>query len=371
LQNSIKDFFQHNFINLPSAFTVAVSGGIDSLALTFLLHDFCLQNNIQLFAATVDHKMRKTSSTEALQLHKLLIKNKITHKILTIDSKKLPKNNIEANLREARYKLLYEFCLANKTEALFLGHHLGDVAENFLIRLFRGSQLDGLSAMQEVLQFKRIKLCRPLLNIEKDDLKNFLQDKKIKWFEDESNEDEKFLRNKIRKFFDSFAEKNLIQKRIKNAAEIIKESKDFIDDILLREAASCLKFNDDGSFLINLKNYQKISPKIALKILSLVLIEVSGNNYKPRLDGLKNFEKNIVTLTKGKRKNFYGCMALSLENQDLLIYRDKTEAQNPAQKFDTKTTLIDGRFLVKKADKKSEFYFRTILKSLFSSTSLD
>lgn len=312
--------------------------------------------------------MRKASSVEADSLHKFLIKSKITHQILALNPEALPKSNVEANLREARYELLYSFCSKNKIEHLFLGHHLGDVAENFLIRLFRGSQLDGLSAMQEVSQRKKIKLCRPLLNTSKDELKNFLQAKKIKWFEDESNEDEKFLRNKIRKFFDSFEEKNLIQKRIKSATEVIKESKDFIDDILLREAAFCLAFKAEGSFVVNLKNYQKIPTNIAQKILSLTLIEVSGNSYKPRLDGLKNFENNILNLPKGKKKNFYGCMALSLGNQALEIYRDETEAQNPAQNFDEKTTLIDGRFLVSIKNKKAkpQFYFRTILGKIFT-----
>ena len=309
MQNIITKFFQDNFLKLPKAIAVAVSGGIDSLALTFLLHEFCRSQKIKLHTITVDHKMRKASAAEAEKLHKLLQKNKITHQILTLETKKIPQSNIEANLRKARYELLYNYCIKNKIEHLFLGHHLGDVAENFLIRLFRGSQLDGLSAMQEVSQFKQIKLCRPLLDVKKDELKTFLQDKKIKWFEDESNEDEKFLRNKIRKFFDQFEDKNLIQKRIKSASEVIKESKDFIDDILLREASNCLVFEPEGKFIINVGKYKKIPPQIALKILSLVLIEIGGNAYKPRLEGLKNFEKNILALKKGQKKNFYGCMA--------------------------------------------------------------
>jgi len=379
----IKTFFKINFPKSPKRIAVAVSGGIDSLALTFLLRDFCVANNIELFAVTVDHKMRKASSTEALSLSKILQKSKITHKILTINKKDLPEVNIEASLREARYNLLYDFCLANKIEHLFLGHHIGDIAENFLIRLFRGSQLDGLSVMQEVMVLKKIKLCRPLLNVQKDELKKYLEACKIKWLEDETNDDEKFLRNKIRKFFEQFEDKNLIQKRIKSAAETIKESKDFIDEILLREAANCLAFEQEGSFLIDVKKYQEISPKIALKILSLVLIETSGKPYKPRLEGLKNFEKNILQLKKGQKKNFYGSMAAGVSykidraNVDykgypqmtllqIRIYRDKTEAENSLQNFDAKTDLIDGRFLVdKKSPKQSRFYFRTILKNLF------
>ncbi len=382
LTEIIKTFFKTNFSKPPKRIAVAVSGGVDSLALTLLLRDFCVANNIELFAVTVDHKMRKASSTEALALYKILYKSKITHEILTINKKDLPKVNIEASLREARYDLLYDFCIVNKIEHLFLGHHIGDIAENFLIRLFRGSQLDGLSVMQEVSGFKKIKLCRPLLDVQKTELKKYLEARKIKWFEDETNDDEKFLRNKIRKFFEQFEDKDLIQKRIKSASETIKESKDFIDETMLREASDCLAFEQEGSFLIDVKKYQKISPKIALKILSLVLIEASGKPYKPRLEGLKNFEQNILQLKKGQKKNFYGCMATGasfaidranpgadgrpqMPLLQIRIYRDKTEAENPTQNFDAKTNLIDGRFLVdKKSPKQSQFYFRTILKEI-------
>lgn len=375
MQNIITKFFQNNFLKLPKAIAIAVSGGIDSLALTFLLHEFCLKNNVKLLAITIDHKMRQGSSQEALQLHKLLQKNKIIHQVLTLETKKVPKKNVEANLREARYEMLYEHCSKNKIEHLFLGHHLGDVAENFLIRLFRGSQLDGLSVMQEISQYKQIKLCRPLLDVKKDDLKNFLQDKKIKWFEDESNDDEKFLRNKIRKFFDQFEDKNLIQKRIKSASEVIKESRDFVDDILLRDAANCLVFEPEGKFLINVEEYKKIPPQIALKILSLVLIEVSGNVYKPRLEGLKNFEKNILALKKGQKKNFYGCMAKLVNKGSnaniIMVYPENPVNEANVQKFSTSSILIDNRFVAKINKNKNpaktyKFYFRTILERVFS-----
>lgn len=336
MQNNIVKFFQDNFSKLPKSIAVAVSGGIDSMALTFLLQEFCLKNKIKLYAVTIDHKMRKTSSKEALQLNKLLTKNKISHQILAIDNKILPQSNIEAKLREFRYKLLNDFCVKNKITNLFLGHHQGDVAENFLIRLFRGSQLDGLSAIQETLQYKQIKLCRPLLATTKDELEKYLCDKKIKWFEDKTNDDEKFLRNKIRKFFAQFEDKNLIQKRIQNAAQNISESRDLLDEILLEKAKNCLEFTQEKNFIINLKEYKKIPPKIAQKLLGLVLIELSEKPYKPRLEGLKNFEKNIFLLQKNQKKNFYNCMAKILANNYVLIYREKAFDPN---KFSFNTIL--------------------------------
>lgn len=376
--------------NLPKKIAVAVSGGVDSLALTVLLDEFCREKKIKLLAVTVDHKMRQSSTNEALELGKILKKKKISHQILEVDLEKLPQSNIEAKLREVRYELLYDFCLENKIEFLFLGHQMEDVAENFLIRLFRGSGLDGLSAISEMVEFKKIKLVRPLLNFEKDDLRKFLTSKKIKWFEDESNTDEKFLRNKIRNFFNSFEEKSLIQKRIKSASDEIATMRDFVDEAMLREAKEMLEFKScnpkktqiktlkqvqgrqdlshAGCFLLNQKNLQTTTKKIALKILALTLMEVSGNIYKPRLEQLKNFYEHLTQTTPIKPRNFYGCMVRKYDKERLIIYREKkSENLKNIQKFDKKNFLIDGRFLTENPEDFAtfKFHFRTILKEIF------
>lgn len=297
--------------NLPKKIAVAVSGGADSLALTLLLQRFCLEKEIKLFALTVDHKVRASSSGEAKKLGSILAGKNISHKILSLNSDKIPQKNIEAGLRELRYELLCSFCKKNKIEFLFLGHHLGDVAENFLIRLFRGSGLDGLSTMAEVCERNGIVLVRPLLDITKDELKAFLQGAKVQWFEDETNGDEKFLRNKIRKFFDGFSEKNLIQKRIKRAADEIAEIRDSFDGAMLDEAKKILQLRQN-SFVIDCVKLDEIDKKIALKILALVAMEVSGKGYKPRMQKLNLFYEYLIAGDKIKSRNFYGCTAKNL-----------------------------------------------------------
>lgn len=366
--------------NLPKKIAVAVSGGVDSLALTVALDEFCREQKIELLAVTVDHKMRQESTNEALELGKILKKKKIFHQILEVDLAKLPQSNIEAKLREVRYELLYQFCLENKIEFLFLGHQMEDVAENFLIRLFRGSGLDGLSAIAEISEFKKIKLVRPFLNCEKDELKKFLTEKKIQWFEDESNVDEKFLRNKIRNFLNSFEEKDLIQKRIKNAADEIATMRDLVDEVMLQEAKELLEFKSynpkkpqqdlahTGCFLLNHQKLQTTPKKIALKILALTLMEVSGNIYKPRLEQLKKFYEHLIQSTPIKPRNFYGCMVKKYDQERLIIYREKkSENLQNIQKFDEKNFLIDGRFLTENPEDfvTFKFHFRTILKEIF------
>ncbi|MBL6664530.1 MAG: tRNA lysidine(34) synthetase TilS [Rickettsiales bacterium] len=319
---------------------VAISGGCDSMALTFLLNEFCKKNKIELFAITVDHKFRKNSSNEAQEVAKILQEKQIAHHILTAKNTDIFNKNIEANMRKVRYDLLHEFCQKKEIKYLFLGHHLGDVAENFLIRLFRGSGLDGLSTMAEISDFKDIKIVRPLLDVKKADLQNYLKEKNISWFEDESNNDEKFLRNKIRNFLNTFEEKDLIDQRIKNATDEISEIRDFFDEKMLNHAKEILEFTNQNQpkFLVNVRNLKALDEKYALKILALVFQEISQRNYKPRLKELKKFYQD---LKEGNVRNFYGCD----------VFNGEKIAITAKEKSEEKLT--------------EKFYFRTILRNHF------
>jgi tRNA(Ile)-lysidine synthase len=322
-------------MKIPKKIAVAVSGGADSLALTIIIANFCLQKNIKLFAVTIDHKMRQNSKIEAKKLNKILTEKNIFHQIIPIKWKEKPNSNIEAKMREARYKILSDFCEKNEIGFLFLGHHIGDLAENFLIRLFRGSGLDGLSSMSEIYQNNSLKMVRPMLNISKEELKKFLKTQKIEWFEDETNDDERILRNKIRKFLQSFDEYDLIEQRIKKASDEISYARDLFDKILLKKAKEITNFIDQKFFLLDLKKFVTIEKKIALKILALILMEVGEKSYKPRFEKLERFYYWIIENQNHPRKNFYGCMVKNYDLKNLVIYNEK----NSEKKISLKTIL--------------------------------
>lgn len=381
----IKDFFDKYIKKPTDRILVAVSGGADSVALTLILNDYCKQNNIDLRAVTVDHGVREGSADEANALSKMLQEKGVNHEILTIDE--IPTKNIEANLRRARYDLLYKHCIKNQIKYCFVGHHKDDLAENFLIRLFRGSQLDGVYPMQSIFDFKQVKICRPLLENSKEELISYLKERDITWFEDPSNEDEKFTRNKIRKFLNELEEKDLIASRIAKFGEVLKDAKEFEDEICLQAATEMLMITNDGDFIIDLEKYRNLHNRIALKILSLVLIEVSGDVYKPRLEGLERFEADILQLEKSKKRNFYGCYAKLLTksnyervlqqlgeqqksqiiadpNRFLLIYPQNELDKSKIEDYNEDFKLVGGKFLISQGGDK-KFYFRTILKKLF------
>jgi len=321
---NIDEFFENNL-------AVAVSGGCDSLALLMLIIDYFLsktESKITIHILTIDHKIRKNSSSEAKKLQKLLKeisqnfppKIILQHHIIAIPKNKIPQKNIEAKLRELRYQLMIDYCKKNQISTIFLGHHLGDIAENFLIRLFRGSSIEGLSSINEINEINKIKLIRPLLNFNKNQLKNYLINKKISWFEDETNDDEKFLRNKIRNFLTSFPEQNLIENRIKKTADYFLEMRNFFDEKTNIEKSRISSLNPDGSWIVNLCELKKIPEEIALKILAEILMEIGKKNYKPRRKKLERLFEYICTQEKLKIRTFYGCLLKPVNNQQILIF---------------------------------------------------
>ena len=165
---NFENFLDLNKIN-KKKFAVGVSGGPDSLALSFLIKAYSLLNNCEVKFYIVDHKLRKNSSDEARNIKAQLKKFEIICEILNWRGRK-PRSNIQAIARYNRYKLLKNACKKNKIENLFLGHHNDDLHENFFIRLLRGSGLRGLSSFGKIVSEKQnnIFILRPLIKISKE-----------------------------------------------------------------------------------------------------------------------------------------------------------------------------------------------------------
>ena len=180
-------------------FIVAVSGGPDSLALTFLSKIYSIKKSLNVKYFTVDHKLRKNSTLEAKYVQKKLKNFSIKLNILTWRGPK-PKKNIQSIAREKRYELLCDKAKKNRIENILVGHHLDDLFENFFIRILRGSGLNGLISLDKETQRDGINLIRPLINFNKKDLiylSNFIFGSYVL---DPSNKDDKFKRVKIRNF---------------------------------------------------------------------------------------------------------------------------------------------------------------------------
>ena len=194
---------------------LAFSAGVDSSALFFLL----LENNITFDIALVNYGLRQQSSTEesyAMKLAKIhTLKAHIIHAPQW-------KSNFEKNARDFRYNFFDSLML--NYDNLLTAHQLNDQLEWFLMRLTKGAGTSELIGLEALSQRKNYQLVRPLLKHSKQELLNYLHQHQHHYFLDESNQSDKYERNKFRK---NFSDKLLkeYQSGILNSFNYLKEDK--------------------------------------------------------------------------------------------------------------------------------------------------
>ena len=174
---------------------LAFSAGVDSVALFFLL----LEQNISFDIAIVDYNLRAQSKDEISYANELALK--YNKSIFIKDVKLENHSNFEKTARDIRYSFFEEIILNEKYENLITAHQLNDKLEWFLMQLSKGAGLIELIGFNEFEQKENYKIYKPLLNITKDELENFLKINNHKYFIDESNFDEKYKRNFFRHNF--------------------------------------------------------------------------------------------------------------------------------------------------------------------------
>ena len=173
---------------------VAVSGGSDSLAMLFLLHEA----GWRLEAATVDHGLRPEAAEEAAYVARLCAGLGVPHATLKVDLSEA-KGNLQDQARRARYAALRGWAAERGIRHVALGHTMDDQAETFLMRLARGAGIDGLTCMDERFGRDSVVFLRPLISARRSELRAFLREKNIAWVDDPTNEDARFDRVKARR----------------------------------------------------------------------------------------------------------------------------------------------------------------------------
>lgn len=175
-------------------YVVAVSGGVDSVVLL----DMILKNkltNIQIrpdeiMVAHFDHGIRMNSAQDAELVKNLSAGYGISFEL---GRGELGKNASENQARQARYEFLNSVKEKYNIEAIITAHHQDDVLETMIINLARGTGWRGLVSLKSTED-----LIRPLIDFTKDEIKEYAEKNKLVWREDETNQDQKYLRNYIR-----------------------------------------------------------------------------------------------------------------------------------------------------------------------------
>lgn len=176
---------------------VAVSGGPDSMALLLLAERWARQQGGSATALIVDHGLRPESAAEAATVALWLDRRGIARDILRWDGCK-PRSGIQEAARDARYRLLAEWCRRNDVLHLLTAHHREDQVETHLIRRRAKSGEDGLAAMSAVRELSGCRLVRPLLAVPKARLAALLAAARQPFLTDPSNDNPAFERARLR-----------------------------------------------------------------------------------------------------------------------------------------------------------------------------
>lgn len=183
----------------------AVSGGCDSVALLLLLHQYCRINHQELCVFHVDHSLRNSSNldrewvaalAESLQLEFFSRKAELS------EQNDIGKKGLEAWARDFRYRAFVEMAQESGVSVVATGHTADDQLETMLMRIFSGSSLQGMAALRSETGLcfagQTLRLWRPLLEIQRLELEDFLNNLRQDWREDETNLSDEFLRNSVR-----------------------------------------------------------------------------------------------------------------------------------------------------------------------------
>ena len=153
---------------------------------------------------TVDHGLRAESAAEAAFVAAQAERLGFAHATLRWEGDK-PKTGIQAAARRARYSLMTAYCVSRNIACLVTAHTEDDQAETFLMRLRRGSGLDGLAAMAAVSAHGGVPLVRPLLGVSKARLIAYVRSLAIPYVNDMSNSSLHFERVRLRHAMKAFA----------------------------------------------------------------------------------------------------------------------------------------------------------------------
>ena len=297
----------------PRSLLLAVSGGSDSMALMHLGAAWAKEYDVPCSVVTVDHGLRAESAAEAEFVKSAAQELGLAHNILRWNSGTESRGNLQKNARDARYGLISEH--GGDGTVVLTGHTLDDQGETFLLRLKRGSGLDGLSS----IPVKRYVhsgeggywLLRPLLQFKRERLQAFLRQHSVAWVNDASNDDTQFDRIKMRSALAQLKELGIGVENIADTVSHLQRSRDALDQET-RHFASKFCLTEHGDLLINWVELEKLHSEFRYRLFAQSLKWVSSNPYRPRFDALKRVFKDSL---RGKIQTIHGCLIYPQKNQ--------------------------------------------------------
>ena len=289
---------------------VAASGGVDSSVLLYLLALLAPELRVSLWVGHVHHGLRDEADADAASVHGLAgqlglpsVEERIDPHALRSDA---PSSRARPTLQEASRRLRYEAlaAMAQRVGARVVAtaHHRDDQVETVMLRVLRGTSLDGLGGMRErapwpwaIGEGPTLEIVRPLLDVARDEIVEFASSHGVSWREDVSNRDPRYARNRLREHWlpglrESFNPQ--LDRAVADLARSSREEREWLQGLEAAEAASRFETLDDGSLRIGIEGWDELPAALTRRLARRALEQmgagrdVSGRHLDRMLDFL-------------------------------------------------------------------------------------
>lgn len=311
IEQVLKTIRNYDLLKPGDAVLAACSGGPDSVFLTHVL--IRLKNKLKLKKITIcnlDHGLRgKESRTDSLFVKRLAKEFGLgfLHKKVNLKSAGSSRLSIEELARQARYKFFKDSAAKSRASVIATGHTLDDQAETVLMRVIKGASLKGLVGISPSRKEGSLRVVRPLLELEKIEIIEYLDNENIEYKIDHTNLEPVYFRNVVRGEIIPFLEK--YNPRLKRAlfslAEHLREDFEFIEEAKAG-INGLVSFSKAGDIGISLKDLIVQARAIQKEILRDCLAKAGGEVKKLSFRHWKEVEGLINRKDKGSSVDLPG-----------------------------------------------------------------
>lgn len=319
---------------------LAVSGGSDSVALMVLATQWATQNDRlgDVCVLTVDHALRENSTNEAKQVCQWALALGLKCQILTWQHEG-QSSGIQQNARAARYQLMGDWCRENGVAGIITAHNSDDQAETMLMRLARGSGVDGLGGMAEQTEIFNTIIYRPLLGVSRAKLQNVLKEVDHRWLEDPSNKDEKFERVRVRGAMPAIHSSGIENPALNLSAQRLRRARNALDHFAEQFVATSVTVFKTGHCEVDRQAFEVQPDEIALRVLSRLLTWAGGAKIALRLAKVERLYEALTDTAA--EKHTLGGAQLAMRKSTMIIGREYGRIDPNLQKG---ITTWDNRF---------------------------
>ncbi len=270
----------YKLIEPKDKIVLGISGGPDSVTLLHILSRLKETMDIEIYAAHLNHQMRGIESQkDALYVSEICKEMNIVYFLKSIDVPTYCKENglsIEEGARKLRYEMFDEIKEKTKSNKISIGHNLNDQAETILMRMMRGTGLQGLRGIE---YHRNDGVIRPLLDIDRSDIEKYCEQHQLNPRIDHTNLESIYTRNKIRLELIPYMQDNFNPNLIESISRMssnLRDDSDYIEDKAKIEFDNIAVFESD-SVELDVEKYTRLHNAIKVRVLRLGIKQVLGD----------------------------------------------------------------------------------------------